>query len=158
MVAYALKSQGNFVWACKNYDGDVQSDTLAQGFGSLGLMTSVLMCPDGKTIEAEAAHGTVTRHYRVHQKGGETSTNPIASIFAWTRGLAHRASLDKNEALARFAQTLEKVVVDTVEAGFMTKDLALCIHGAEMKREHWLNTFEFLDKLATNLQAQLASA
>lgn len=129
MVAYCLKSEGGFVWACKNYDGDVQSDTVAQGYGSLGLMTSVLLCPDGKTIEAEAAHGTVTRHYRVHQKGGETSTNPIASIFAWSRGLAHRAKLDGNERLAGFATALEAAVIGTVEAGFMTKDLALLIHG-----------------------------
>tara|TARA_Y100000780_G_scaffold204123_1_gene198326 strand:- start:60 stop:590 length:531 start_codon:yes stop_codon:yes gene_type:complete len=129
MVAYCLKSEGGFVWACKNYDGDVQSDTVAQGYGSLGLMTSVLVCPDGKTIEAEAAHGTVTRHYRVHQKGGETSTNPIASIFAWSRGLAHRAKLDGNERLAGFAAALEAAVIGTVEAGFMTKDLALLIHG-----------------------------
>jgi len=129
MVAYCLKSAGGFVWACKNYDGDVQSDTVAQGYGSLGLMTSVLVCPDGKTIEAEAAHGTVTRHFRVHQKGGETSTNPIASIYAWTRGIAHRAKLDSNDRLAKFATTLEEVVVSTVEEGFMTKDLALLIHG-----------------------------
>lgn len=157
MVAYCLKSSGGFVWACKNYDGDVQSDTVAQGFGSLGLMTSVLMCPDGRTIEAEAAHGTVTRHFRVHQKGGETSTNPIASIYAWTRGLAHRAKLDGNEALAAFCTTLERVVVKTVEEGHMTKDLALLIHGKEMKREHWLNSFEFLDKLAENLLAHMTS-
>jgi isocitrate dehydrogenase len=128
MVAYSIKSEGGFVWACKNYDGDVQSDVVAQGFGSLGLMTSVLVTPDGKTVEAEAAHGTVTRHYRVHQKGGETSTNPIASIFAWSRGLAHRATLDKNEKLAAFAKAVEDVTVATVEAGFMTKDLALLIH------------------------------
>ena len=125
MVAAALKWSGGYVWACKNYDGDVQSDTVAQGFGSLGLMTSVLMTPDGKVVEAEAAHGTVTRHYREHQKGRETSTNSIASIFAWTRGLAHRAKLDGNPELAKFAATLEKVTVDTVEAGYMTKDLAL---------------------------------
>ncbi|KAK2107496.1 NAD-dependent isocitrate dehydrogenase [Saguinus oedipus] len=129
MVAQVLKSSGGFVWACKNYDGDVQSDILAQGFGSLGLMTSVLVCPDGKTIEAEAAHGTVTRHYREHQKGRPTSTNPIASIFAWTRGLEHRGKLDGNPDLIRFAQTLEKVCVETVESGAMTKDLAGCIHG-----------------------------
>ncbi|MBP0649527.1 NADP-dependent isocitrate dehydrogenase, partial [Mycobacterium tuberculosis] len=127
MVASALKWSGGYVWACKNYDGDVQSDTVAQGFGSLGLMTSVLLTPDGKTVEAEAAHGTVTRHYREHQKGKETSTNSIASIFAWTRGLAHRAKLDANAELAKFAETLEKVCVDTVEAGFMTKDLALLV-------------------------------
>ena len=136
MVAASLKWSGGYVWACKNYDGDVQSDTVAQGFGSLGLMTSVLMTPDGKTVEAEAAHGTVTRHYREHQKGKETSTNSIASIFAWTRGLAHRAKLDNNPALAKFAATLEKVCVDTVEAGFMTKDLALLV-GADQK---WLST------------------
>lgn len=121
MVAYAIKSDGGFVWACKNYDGDVQSDIVAQGYGSLGLMTSVLVCPDGKTVEAEAAHGTVTRHYRFHQQGKETSTNPIASIFAWTRGLLHRAKLDNNAALRKFAETLEKVCIDTIEAGFMTK-------------------------------------
>uniref|UniRef100_A0A1I8GM09 Isocitrate dehydrogenase [NADP] n=1 Tax=Macrostomum lignano TaxID=282301 RepID=A0A1I8GM09_9PLAT len=130
MVAYAMKSEGGFVWACKNYDGDVQSDSIAQGFGSLGLMTSVLVCPDGKTIEAEAAHGTVTRHYRMHQRGEETSTNPIASIFAWTRGLAHRAKLDSNAALAHFCQTLERVCIETIEAGHMTKDLALCVKGS----------------------------
>src|SRR6201996_860268 len=148
MVAAALKWSGGFVWACKNYDGDVQSDTVAQGFGSLGLMTSVLMTPDGQTVEAEAAHGTVTRHYREHQKGNETSTNSIASIFAWTRGLSHRAKLDGNEALAKFAATLEKVCVDTVEAGFMTKDLALLV-GPEQK---WLSTEGFLDKIDQNLK------
>jgi isocitrate dehydrogenase len=148
MVAAALKWSGGYVWACKNYDGDVQSDTVAQGFGSLGLMTSVLMTPDGRTVEAEAAHGTVTRHYREHQKGKETSTNSIASIFAWTRGLAHRAKLDRNAALAAFAASLEKVCVDTVEAGFMTKDLALLV-GAEQK---WLSTEGFLDRVAGNLQ------
>ncbi len=152
MVASALKWSGGYVWACKNYDGDVQSDTVAQGFGSLGLMTSVLMTPDGQTVEAEAAHGTVTRHYRQHQKGQATSTNSIASIFAWTRGLSHRAKLDGNERLANFAQTLEKVSVDTVEAGFMTKDLALLI-GPEQK---WLTTEGFLDKLGENLRAALA--
>lgn len=129
MVAYCLKSEGAFVWACKNYDGDVQSDTVAQGFGSLGLMTSVLITPDGKTVEAEAAHGTVTRHFREHQKGKETSTNPIASIFAWSRGLAHRAKLDGNRQLATFSHDLEAACIETVEAGFMTKDLAICIHG-----------------------------
>jgi len=129
MVAYALKANGGFIWACKNYDGDVQSDSVAQGFGSLGLMTSVLVCPDGKTIEAEAAHGTVTRHYREHQAGRETSTNPIASIFAWTRGLAHRAKLDNNQRLLEFSLALEAACIETVEAGFMTKDLALCIKG-----------------------------
>ncbi len=148
MVAAALKWSGGYVWACKNYDGDVQSDTVAQGFGSLGLMTSVLMTPDGKVVEAEAAHGTVTRHYREHQKGRETSTNSIASIFAWTRGLAHRAKLDNNAELARFASTLEKVCVDTVEAGDMTKDLALLV-GADQK---WLSTTAFLDKVSDNLR------
>ncbi|RLN95879.1 hypothetical protein BBJ28_00006403 [Nothophytophthora sp. Chile5] len=142
MVAQCLKSKGGFVWACKNYDGDVQSDILAQGFGSLGLMTSVLLTPDGKTMEAEAAHGTVTRHYRVHQKGGETSTNSIASIFAWTRGLLHRAKLDDNNQLKLFCEELESCIVESVETGDMTKDLALLIHGAEMKREHYLDTFE----------------
>jgi isocitrate dehydrogenase len=148
MVASALKWSGGYVWACKNYDGDVQSDTVAQGFGSLGLMTSVLLTPDGKTVEAEAAHGTVTRHYREHQKGRETSTNSIASIFAWTRGLAHRAKLDDNPELARFAATLEKVCVATVEAGYMTKDLALLV-GAEQR---WLSTTGFLDKISENLR------
>jgi isocitrate dehydrogenase len=148
MVASALKWSGGYVWACKNYDGDVQSDTVAQGFGSLGLMTSVLMTPDGKTVEAEAAHGTVTRHYREHQKGKETSTNSIASIFAWTRGLEHRAKLDDNAALAKFADTLEKVCVDTVEAGFMTKDLALLV-GPD---QPWLSTTGFLDKIDENLK------
>jgi isocitrate dehydrogenase len=151
MVASALKWSGGYVWACKNYDGDVQSDTVAQGFGSLGLMTSVLLSPDGKTVEAEAAHGTVTRHYREHQKGRETSTNSIASIFAWTRGLSHRAKLDDNAALGRFAATLEKVCVDTVEAGFMTKDLALLV-GPEQK---WLSTTGFLDKVDANLKAAM---
>jgi isocitrate dehydrogenase len=153
MVASALKWSGGYVWACKNYDGDVQSDTVAQGFGSLGLMTSVLMTPDGRTVEAEAAHGTVTRHYREHQKGKETSTNSIASIFAWTRGLAHRAKLDDNQALARFAATLEKVCVDTVEAGHMTKDLALLV-GADQK---WLSTTGFLDKVDENLKKAMAA-
>ncbi|QDY99576.1 NADP-dependent isocitrate dehydrogenase [Nitratireductor mangrovi] len=152
MVAANLKWSGGYVWACKNYDGDVQSDTVAQGFGSLGLMTSVLMTPDGKTVEAEAAHGTVTRHYRQHQKGEETSTNSIASIFAWTRGLAHRAKLDDNEALAKFAGTLEKVCVQTVESGFMTKDLALLI-GPD---QPWLSTTGFLDKIDENLQKAMA--
>jgi len=153
MVAQAMKSEGGFVWACKNYDGDVQSDSVAQGYGSLGLMTSVLICPDGKTVEAEAAHGTVTRHYRMHQKGQETSTNPIASIFAWTRGLTHRAALDDNKSLAQFAKNLEAVCVETIEAGFMTKDLAICIKGlANVVRADYLNTFEFLDKLAENLE------
>ena len=152
MVASALKWSGGYVWACKNYDGDVQSDTVAQGFGSLGLMTWVLMTPDGKTVEAEAAHGTVTRHYREHQKGSETSTNSIASIFAWTRGLSHRAKLDGNAALANFAATLEKVCVDTVEAGYMTKDLALLV-GPDQK---WLTTEGFLDKVDENLKKAMA--
>jgi isocitrate dehydrogenase, NADP-dependent, eukaryotic type len=152
MVASALKWSGGYVWACKNYDGDVQSDTVAQGFGSLGLMTSVLMTPDGQTVEAEAAHGTVTRHYREHQKGKETSTNSIASIFAWTRGLAHRAKLDDNAELKRFADTLEKVCIDTVESGFMTKDLALLV-GADQK---WLSTTGFLDKIDENLKKAMA--
>jgi isocitrate dehydrogenase len=148
MVAAALKWSGGYVWACKNYDGDVQSDTVAQGFGSLGLMTSVLMTPDGKVVEAEAAHGTVTRHYREHQKGRETSTNSVASIYAWTRGLAHRAKLDDNKALSEFATALEKVTVDTVESGYMTKDLALLV-GADQK---WLSTTGFLDKIDENLK------
>jgi isocitrate dehydrogenase len=152
MVASAMKWEGGYVWACKNYDGDVQSDTVAQGFGSLGLMTSVLMTPDGKTVEAEAAHGTVTRHYREHQKGKETSTNSIASIYAWTGGLKHRAKLDDNAELLRFAETLEKVTVDTVESGDMTKDLALLV-GPEQK---WLTTTGFLDKVDANLQKALA--
>jgi isocitrate dehydrogenase len=151
MVASALKWSGGYVWACKNYDGDVQSDTVAQGYGSLGLMTSVLLSPDGRTVEAEAAHGTVTRHYREHQKGRETSTNSIASIFAWTRGLSHRAKLDDNGDLGRFAATLEKVCVDTVESGFMTKDLALLV-GPEQK---WLSTTGFLDKIDANLKAAM---
>jgi isocitrate dehydrogenase len=153
MVAACLKWSGGYVWACKNYDGDVQSDTAAQGFGSLGLMTSVLMTPDGDTVEAEAAHGTVTRHYRQHQQGKETSTNSIASIFAWTRGLAHRAKLDSNAELKRFADTLEKVCVDTVEAGYMTKDLALLV-GPDQK---WLSTTGFLDKVDENLKQAMAS-
>ena len=153
MVAAALKWSGGYVWACKNYDGDVQSDTVAQGYGSLGLMTSVLMTPDGKVVEAEAAHGTVTRHYRQHQKGEQTSTNSVASIFAWTRGLAHRAKLDNNAELAKFAATLEKVTVDTVEAGYMTKDLALLV-GADQK---WLSTTGFLDKVDENLKKAMAA-
>ena len=152
MVASAMKWSGGFVWACKNYDGDVQSDTVAQGFGSLGLMTSELMTPDGKIVEAEAAHGTVTRHYRQHQKGEATSTNSIASIFAWTGGLKHRAKLDSNTKLANFAKTLEKVVVDTVESGFMTKDLALLV-GPD---QHWLTTEGFLEKIDQNLQVALS--
>ncbi|CAH2274203.1 Isocitrate dehydrogenase [NADP], mitochondrial [Pelobates cultripes] len=158
MVAQVLKSSGGFVWACKNYDGDVQSDILAQGFGSLGLMTSVLVCPDGKTIEAEAAHGTVTRHYREHQKGRPTSTNPIASIFAWTRGLEHRGKLDGNPDLIKFSQTLEKVCVETVESGVMTKDLAGCIHGGFSNvrlNEHYVNTTDFLDAIKNNLDKAL---
>jgi isocitrate dehydrogenase len=154
MVASAMKWSGGYVWACKNYDGDVQSDSVAQGFGSLGLMTSVLMTPDGKIMEAEAAHGTVTRHYRAHQRGEETSTNSIASIFAWTRGLSHRAKLDGNDALATFAATLEKVCVATVESGYMTKDLALLV-GSE---QSWLSTEGFLDKVAANLDKALAKA
>ena len=152
MVACAMKWNGGFVWACKNYDGDVQSDTVAQGFGSLGLMTSVLMTPDGKTVEAEAAHGTVTRHYRQHQQGKETSTNPIASIFAWTRGLAYRARMDETPAVAEFAKTLEKVCIDTVEAGDMTKDLALLVSADQT----WLTTQHFLAKLDENLQNAMA--
>ena len=151
MVAAALKWEGGFVWACKNYDGDVQSDTLAQGFGSLGLMTSVLLTPDGKTVEAEAAHGTVTRHFRQHQAGKETSTNPIASIFAWTRALAYRGKFDETPDVTQFAETLEKVCIETVESGLMTKDLALLI-GPD---QAWLNTQAFLDKLDENLQAEM---
>ena len=151
MVACAMKWSGKYVWACKNYDGDVQSDTVAQGFGSLGLMTSVLMTPDGKTVEAEAAHGTVTRHYRMHQKGQQTSTNPIASIFAWTRGLSHRGKLDKNEELKKFAQTLENVCIQTVENGEMTKDLAILIS----KDTKYLTTNEFLEAIDNNLKEQL---
>jgi isocitrate dehydrogenase len=153
MVAAALKWSGGYVWACKNYDGDVQSDTVAQGYGSLGLMTSVLTTPDGKVVEAEAAHGTVTRHYRQHQKGEQTSTNSVASIYAWGRGLAHRAKLDSNAELAKFAATLEKVTVDTVEAGHMTKDLALLV-GADQK---WLSTTGFLDKIDENLQKAMTA-
>ena len=152
MVAANLKWSGGYVWACKNYDGDVQSDTVAQGFGSLGLMTSVLMSPDGRTLEAEAAHGTVTRHYRLHQKGQETSTNSTASIFAWTRGLAHRGKLDGNEPLIRFAETLERVTVETIETGFMTKDLALLV-GPD---QPWLSTTGFLDKVDENLKTAMS--
>ncbi|MBW6479395.1 MAG: isocitrate dehydrogenase (NADP(+)) [Bacteroidales bacterium] len=155
MVAAALKWEGGFVWACKNYDGDVQSDTVAQGFGSLGLMTSTLITPDGKTMEAEAAHGTVTRHYRMHQQGKPTSTNPIASIFAWTRGLAFRGKLDENSELIKFAETLEKVCIETVENGQMTKDLALLIHGDKMSQEHYLTTSEFLEAIDQNLKNKL---
>ena len=155
MVASALKWNGNFVWACKNYDGDVQSDTVAQGFGSLGLMTSVLVTPDGKTMESEAAHGTVTRHYRMHQQGKKTSTNPIASIFAWTRGLEHRGRLDGNEALIHFCQTLEKVCVDVVESGKMTKDLAVCIYGDKVQEHQYLYTEDFLEAIRAELQTRL---
>jgi isocitrate dehydrogenase (NADP) (EC 1.1.1.42) len=158
MVASSLKWNGNFVWACKNYDGDVQSDTVAQGFGSLGLMTSVLITPDGKTMEAEAAHGTVTRHYRDYQAGKPTSTNPIASIFAWTRGLAFRGKLDQNRALIDFCQTLEQVCMDTVEGGTMTKDLAICIHGNQVEHgEHFVYTEEFLEALDKGLKSRLSS-
>ena len=147
MVAYCLKSEGGYVWACKNYDGDVQSDTVAQGFGSLGLMTSVLVSPDG-CVEAEAAHGTVTRHYREHQKGRETSTNPIASIFAWTRGLLHRAKLDENEQLKAFSECLESSIIECVKAGFMTKDLAICVkNSSSVARSDYLNTQEFMAKI-----------
>ncbi|KAJ2996133.1 hypothetical protein HDV02_006769 [Globomyces sp. JEL0801] len=155
MVAQAVKSEGGFIWACKNYDGDVQSDIVAQGYGSLGLMTSVLVTPDGKTLEAEAAHGTVTRHYREHQKGNETSTNSIASIFAWTRGLLHRAKLDNNEELAKFCHTLEKACIQTVESGIMTKDLALTIHGKAMKRSDYVNSEEFINAVASRLKSEV---
>lgn len=155
MVASALKWEGGFVWACKNYDGDVQSDTVAQGFGSLGLMSSVLVTPDGQTVEAEAAHGTVTRHYRQYQQGKETSTNPIASIFAWTRGLSHRGKLDGNAALCDFCRKLEAVCIDTVEKGLMTKDLAMLVHGDQLKRSDYLNTEEFLTALKKNLDRLL---
>ena len=154
MVASAMKWNGGFVWACKNYDGDVQSDTVAQGFGSLGMMSSVLITPDGKTVEAEAAHGTVTRHYRQHQQGKETSTNPIASIFAWTRGLAHRGKLDNNQPLIDFCEKLEKVCIETVEGGEMTKDLAMLVHGPDVSRENWLTTREFLEALKRNLDSK----
>jgi isocitrate dehydrogenase len=156
MVASALKWNGNFVWACKNYDGDVQSDTVAQGFGSLGLMTSTLVAPDGITLEAEAAHGTVTRHYRMHQQGKKTSTNPIASIFAWTRGLEHRGKLDHNQELINFCQTLEQVCIDTVESGKMTKDLAVCIHGNNVPEGSYLFTEDFLEALNVELQKRLS--
>lgn len=157
MVASALKWNGAFVWACKNYDGDVQSDTVAQGFGSLGLMTSVLVTPDGKTVEAEAAHGTVTRHFRQHQAGKKTSTNPIASIFAWTRGLEHRGKLDGNQALVDFCNTLEKVCVDVVESGKMTKDLAVCIYGDKVNEENYLYTEDFLEAINQELSKRLQS-
>ncbi len=157
MVASVLKWHGNFVWACKNYDGDVQSDTIAQGFGSLGLMTSVLITPDGEIMEAEAAHGTVTRHYRDHQNGKPTSTNPIASIFAWTRGLAFRGKLDKNPELIRFSEILEQVCIETVESGKMTKDLAVCLYGTKVNHgEHYLYTEEFLDAIDQNLKNKTA--
>ncbi len=156
MVASALKWNGNFVWACKNYDGDVQSDTVAQGFGSLGLMTSVLITPDGKTMESEAAHGTVTRHYRMHQQGKPTSTNPIASIFAWTRGLAFRGKLDGNQELINFANALEKVCVQTVESGKMTKDLAVCIYGDKVPADKYMNTEPFLEAINQGLQKALS--
>lgn len=155
MVAAVMKWEGGYVWACKNYDGDVQSDTVAQGFGSLGLMTSVLVTPDGKTMEAEAAHGTVTRHYREHQKGRPTSTNPIASVFAWTRGLAFRGKLDNNGALVKFANTLEKVCIETVESGKMTKDLALIVHGCNLTVNDYLTTEGFLEAINENLQKKL---
>lgn len=157
MVAAAMKWSGGFIWACKNYDGDVQSDTVAQGFGSLGLMTSVLVTPDGGTMEAEAAHGTVTRHYREHQKGNKTSTNPIASIFAWTRGLNFRGKLDGNEDLRNFADTLEQVCIDVVESGRMTKDLALLIHKKDMTSEHWLTTEGFLEAIDSDLRDRMGA-
>jgi len=156
MVAQVLKWEGGIVWACKNYDGDVQSDTVAQGFGSLGLMTSVLVCPDGKTVEAEAAHGTVTRHFRQHQQGRETSTNPVASIFAWTAGLAHRAQLDDNKQLGSFTKSLEQVCIETIEAGIMTKDLAAAIHGTtDPDRSTWVTTREFLDRISAGLRQKM---
>lgn len=158
MVAQTLKSNGGFVWACKNYDGDVQSDIVAQGYGSLGMMTSVLLCPDGKTFESEAAHGTVTRHYREHQKGNKTSTNSVASIFAWTRGLMHRGKLDDTPALIKFAEFVEQTCIRTIENGEMTKDLALCIHGAKnLKESMYLDTESFIDAVAKNLQNKLCS-
>lgn len=156
MVAFAMKKDGGFVWACKNYDGDVQSDTVAQGFGSLGLMTSVLVTPDGKTVEAEAAHGTVTRHYRLYQQGKETSTNPIASIFAWTRGLMHRGKLDENQELIAFCETLEQVCITTVESGKMTKDLAMLVKGRNITEKDYLNTQAFLTAIKENLDEKLA--
>lgn len=158
MVAYALKSEGGYVWACKNYDGDVQSDMLGQGFGSLGLMTSVLLSSDGKTLEAEAAHGTVTRHFRLHQKGQETSTNSVASIFAWTRGLGHRAQLDGNQKLSEFVHALEAACIGTIESGKMTKDLAILAHGPKVSREHYLNTEEFIDAVAQKLHEKLVAS
>ncbi|KAK5644447.1 hypothetical protein RI129_005747 [Pyrocoelia pectoralis] len=156
MVAYAIQSEGGFVWACKNYDGDVQSDCVGQGYGSLGLMTSMLVSADGKTVQAEAAHGTVTRHFPIYQKGGETSTNSVASIFAWTRGLKHRAKLDDNQKLLKFTQILENVCIETIESGFMTKDLALCVQGTHnIKRSDYMETFEFINKVAENLKYKL---
>eukprot|EP00884_Botryococcus_braunii_P006100 jgi/Botrbrau1/15491/Bobra.43_2s0108.1 len=158
MVAQMLKSEGGFVWACKNYDGDVQSDIVAQGFGSLGLMTSILLCPDGRTVESEAAHGTVTRHWREYQKGKPTSTNPVASIFAWTRGLAHRAKLDDNAPLLDFADSLEAAVIETIENGHMTKDLAICVHGTtKVNPDQYLNTVPFMERIVETLQKKLAS-
>jgi len=154
-VAQALKSEGGFIWACKNYDGDVQSDVVAQGYGSLGLMTSVLVCPDGKTIESEAAHGTVTRHWREYQKGRETSTNPIASIFAWTRGLQQRAKLDKNDALLKFCDALEAACIEAVEGGYMTKDLALSVYGNKLERKHYQESLQFLDTINSYLKKKL---
>eukprot|EP01059_Diplonema_ambulator_P000498 TRINITY_DN1040_c0_g1_i1.p1 TRINITY_DN1040_c0_g1~~TRINITY_DN1040_c0_g1_i1.p1 ORF type:complete len:428 (+),score=136.72 TRINITY_DN1040_c0_g1_i1:50-1333(+) len=154
-VAQILKSSGGVVWACKNYDGDVQSDIVAQGYGSLGLMTSVLVCPDGQTVEAEAAHGTVTRHYRQWQKGEETSTNPIASIYAWTGGIRHRGKLDGNSEAVAFADTLDRVIIKSVESGYMTKDLSLLVYGAQMTRDHYQNTGDFMDTLASNLRKAL---
>lgn len=159
MVAQALKSEGGFIWACKNYDGDVQSDIVAQGYGSLGLMTSVLICPDGKTVEAEAAHGTVTRHWREYQKGKPTSTNPVASIFAWTRGLAFRAKLDSNQQLAKFSSDLEEAVLETIRAGKMTKDLAICVHNTtKVTPDQYLNTVPFMDEIVERLKTKLAAA
>jgi len=155
MVAYAIKSEGKFVWACKNYDGDVQSDVIAQGYGSLGLMTSVLITPDGKTMESEAAHGTVTRHYRKHQQGQQTSTNPIASIFAWTRGLSHRAKLDNNIKLIKFCEALEKSCIHTVENGFMTKDLAILLKKESLEEKDYLNTENFIDKVSSYLKEDM---
>jgi len=157
-VAQALKSEGGFIWACKNYDGDVQSDIVAQGYGSLGLMTSVLVCSDGKTIEAEAAHGTVTRHWREYQKGRETSTNPIASIFAWTRGLQQRAKLDNNPALHKFCDSLESSCIEAVESGFMTKDLALSIYGSKLEKKHYQESLQFLDTINSFLKKKMAAS
>ena len=159
MVAQATKSEGSFIWTCKNYDGKVQSDSMAQGYGSLGMMTSVLVCPDGRTVEAEAAHETVTHHYHMYQKGQEMSTNAIASSFAWTRGLAHRANSDNNKELSIFAKALKEVCIETVEAGFMTKDLAACVKGLpNVQHSDYLDTFEFMDKLRENLKIKLAQA